>query len=225
MNNYYIYSRKFCETRTHKTITVNIEKPVFAYVLDEDLNKIYICAFDQILNRWLSKEPSLKLEETTTYLPRVLIFKISCSKNFERLSEMVEELVLLHSWFVGLTNNTYIDEEQVEKTMKRILRRWKFTSKSKLIEKVSRCQFYLDLDVGDKDPFYCVGEYLRQIDPKSYLNYGIHVQEVEGVPNQFKVTCYNEQTNMHRLVEKLKYDQRVLFLKLKAGLKPQKDII
>ena len=225
MNNYYIYTRKFCETRTHKTITINIEKPVFAYVLDEDLNKIYICAFNQILNRWLSKEPSLKLEETTTYLPRVLIFKISCSKNFERLSEMVQELVLLHSWFVGLTNNQYISEEQIEKTMKRILRRWKFTPKSKLIEKVSRCQFYLDLDVGDKDPFYCVGEYLHQMDPKSYLNYGIHVQEIEGVPNQYKVTCYNESTNLHRLVETLKLDQRVLFLKLKAGLKSQKDII
>lgn len=216
MNNYYIYTRKFCETRTHKTITINIEKPVFAYVLDEDLNKIYICAFDQILNRWLNKEPSLKLEETTTYLPRVLIFKISCSKNFERLSEMVQELALLHSWFVGLTNNSYIDEEQIEKTMKRILRRWKFNSKSKLIEKIGRCQFYLDLDVG---------EYLRQMDPKSYLNYGIHVYPIEDVPNQYKVVCHNEQTNLHRLVEALRLDQRVLFLKLKTGLKPQKDII
>lgn len=106
-----------------------------------------------------------------------------------------------------------------------VLRRWKFNSKSKLIEKIGRCQFYLDLEVDDQDPFYCVGEYLRQMDPKSYLNYGIHVEEVDCVANQFKVTCYNEQTNINRLVEVIKLDQRVLFLKLKTGLKPQKDII
>ena len=225
MEYYYIYPRKLYETRTHKTISINIEKPVMAYVLSEDLNKIYICAFNQILDRWTKKEPSLTLEETTSHLPRVLIFRLSYSKNFDGLPGIIEELDLLHSWFVGLTNNQYISEEQIEKTMKRILRRWKFTPKSKLIEKVSRCQFYLDLDVGDKDPFYCVGEYLHQMDPKSYLNYGIHVQEIEGVPNQYKVTCYNESTNLHRLVEALKLDQHVLFLKLKAGLKPEKDII
>lgn len=225
MEYYYIYSRDLCETRTHKTVSIHIERPVMAYVLAEDLNKIYTCAFNQILKRWLSKEPSLKLEETLCNIPKLLIFNISCSKNFEGLPGIFEELDLLHLWLVGLVNNHYIDEEQIEKTMNRILRRWKFTPKSKLIEKIGRCQFYLDLDVGEKDPSYCVGEYLRQMGPKSYLNYGIYVEEVEGVPNQYKVICHNEITNLHRLVEALKQDQRVLFLKLKAGLKPQKDII
>lgn len=220
-----LYSRKQSETRTHAVVNVVIEKPKIKSVSEEDLNKIYACAFHQILHRWMGKEPSIVFEETTAILPGVLIFKLSFSKNFDQLFQLLEELNLLHSRFDGLIENKYLNEDQIERTLHRILRRWKFNSKSKLIEKIGRCQFYLDLDVGDKDPFYCVGEYLRQMDPKSYLNYGIHVYPIEDVPNQYKVVCHNEQTNLHRLVEALRLDQRVLFLKLKTGLKPQKDII
>lgn len=221
---YFIYSKPISETRTHKTVDIIIERPIFDYVDFTKLYKIYETALKQIINRWLFKEPSLKINHDHIGVPSLFYFQLSYSKNFDRLDEMMEELDQLHQWFNGLLNNHYLTQDQMAETIDRIDKRWKFTSTSKIIEKVSVCSFYLEFEEGDKGYLYDIGEYIYH-KSKHYLNYGIKVVKVESITNQYKITCYNEETNMRRLINVLKYDPNILFLKVKYGLKPWENVI
>lgn len=220
----FIYSKLANVTRTHKTIDIIIERPVFDYVDITKLYKIYETALKQIINRWSFKEPFLRLNHETIETQNIFYFQLSYSKNFDNLNEMMKELDQLHQWFNGLLNNHYLTQDQMAETIDRIEKRWKFTPTSKIIEKIGICSFYLNFEESDKGYLHDIGEYIYH-QAKHYLNYGIKITKINDVSNQYKVTCYNEETNMHRLINVLKHDPNVLFLKVKYGLKPWENVI